>query len=53
MSKVEEADDLDQVIFAHHEFLNAITSRSLLDPKLKVEIILFLQSIHYNLSFHL
>ena len=50
MSKVEEADDLDQVIFAHNEFLNAITSRSLLDPKLKVVITLFLQSLLFLLS---
>ena len=33
LSKVKYADDLDHIIAAHQEFLDAITARSLLDPQ--------------------
>jgi len=31
--KVKIAEDLDHIIAAHQEFLDAITARSLLDPQ--------------------
>lgn len=31
--KVKNAEDLDHIIAAHQEFLDAITARSLLDPQ--------------------
>lgn len=33
LHKVKNAEDLDHIIAAHQEFLDAITARSLLDPQ--------------------
>jgi len=33
LQKVVNAEDLDHIIAAHQEFLDAITARSLLDPQ--------------------
>jgi len=38
LHKVKDAEDLDQIIAAHQEFLDTITTRSLLDPQSKVSL---------------
>lgn len=39
LHRVKDAEDLDQIIAAHQEFLDTITNRSLLDPQSKVHLV--------------
>jgi len=39
LHKVKNAADLDHIIAAHQEFLDAITARSLLDPQSHVSLL--------------